>query len=275
MANLKSDSASPGDNRDVPGKTLPFAEAAAVVLAKAGKELSYREISDRALKDKLIYTEGKTPEASMYVALRFDIKRRDERGEPQRFQFLGKGKFTLVELVTGSPTKKTQSGIDAVKQSRFEALQAVYRLLTSKNNGDNFEQMVADLLIKMGYLNVDVIGGRDDQGVDILCEKRDGVTRTRIAVQCKCKDLKNKVGPKDVSTLRDNLSTYQCQHGILITTSQLNEDARAKAKEAGKEPIHFIEHDEILDLFAEYGIGVRSETVRYFQVDSSAYEFLK
>ncbi len=61
MANLKSDIASSGDRRDASEKTLPFAEAAAVVLAKAGKELSYREIADRALKDKLIHTEGKTP----------------------------------------------------------------------------------------------------------------------------------------------------------------------------------------------------------------------
>jgi len=29
--------------------------------------------------------------------------------------------------------------------------------------------MVADLLVAMGYQDVQVIGGKDDQGVDILC----------------------------------------------------------------------------------------------------------
>ena len=113
------------------------------------------------------------------------------------------------------------------------------------------------------------------QGVDILCEKRDGITSIRIAVQCKCKSLTNKIGPKDVSTLRDNLSSYQCQQGILITTSRLNDEAKDKAKEPGKEPIHYIEHNEVLNLFAQSGIGLKSETVTFFRVDQSQYGFLK
>lgn len=135
--------------------------------------------------------------------------------------------------------------------------------------------MVADLLVAMGYQEVQVIGGRDDQGVDIVCEKREGMLKTRIAIQCKCKTLVQKIGPKDISTLRDNLSTYQCQQGILVTTTELNDVAKAKAKEAGKEPIFFIEHKELLDLFAEFGIGIRNETIRFYQVDASAYDFLK
>ena len=50
---------------------------------------------------------------------------------------------------------------------------------------------------------------------------------------------------------------------------------RKKAKEAGKEPIFFIERDELLDLFAEYNIGIRNEPVRFYQVDASKYDFLK
>ena len=135
--------------------------------------------------------------------------------------------------------------------------------------------MVADLLVAMGYQAVEVIGGKDDQGVDIVCEKRDGVLKTRVAIQCKCKALNQKIGPKDVSTLRDNLSTYQCQQGIVVTTTTLNDVAKQKAQEAGKEPVHFIEHDELLDLFAEYEIGIRAEPVKFYQLDASKYDFLK
>ena len=52
-------------------------------------------------------------------------------------------------------------------------------------------------------------------------------------------------------------------------------DAKRKAKESGKEPIFFIEHDELLDLFAEFNIGIRHEPVRFYQVDASQYDFLK
>lgn len=257
------------------GGLLSFVDAAERILKEEGKPLRYREITKRASEKGLIQSQGKTPASTMYVAISNEIGRRTKRGEPNRFIFLGKGIFTLAEIASGIQTKKTQSAIEGVRDSRADVCEKIYKALTAKNQGDNFEKMVGDLLIKMGYANVEVIGGHDDKGVDILCEKRDGVIFTRIAVQCKCRSVKKEVGPKDVSTLRDNLSTYQCQSGIVITTSRLNGDAVAKAKEAGKDPIHFIEHDEILDLFAEYDIGVRSETVRYFQVDSSAYEFLK
>jgi restriction endonuclease Mrr len=254
---------------------LSFADAAERVLSEEGKALKYTEIAKRALAQGLIKTESKTPDISMHVTMRSDIKRREQRGEPQRFIFLGNGLFGLVEHLTGAPTKKIRSAVDQVKDSLEVATQDLYRRLTSGDHGSNFETMVADLLIAIGYENVEVIGGKDDQGVDILCEKRDGITAVRVAIQCKCKSLSNKVGPKDVSTLRDNLSTYQCQQGILVTTSELNEPAKAKAKEPGKEPVHYIEHNEILDLFAQHGIGIRSEQVRYYQLDESAYEFLK
>lgn len=125
------------------------------------------------------------------------------------------------------------------------------------------------------YDSVEVIGGSDDKGIDIVCEKWEGLIKTRIGIQCKCKSLKKKIGPKDISTLRDNLSTQQCQHGIFITTTYLNPDAKAKAKEAGKIPIFFIEHDEIFELFAEHQIGIKHEDIRYYQLDSSVYDFLE
>jgi len=254
---------------------LSFVDAAEQLILAAKEPLSHKDLAKRAIAQKLVQTESETPDISMHVSIRDEMKRREQRGEPQRFVFLGNGLFSLVELVAGAPTEKTKSALDQVRESRTEATADLYKKLTMENNGSNFELMVADLLVAMGYQAVEVIGGKDDQGVDILCEKRDGVLKTRIAIQCKCKALNQKIGPKDISTLRDNLSTYQCQQGILVTTSELNDDAKTKAKEAGKEPISFIEHGELLDLFAEYGIGVRSETLKSYQLDASKYDFLK
>lgn len=254
---------------------LSFCDAAEKILEKEKKALNYKILAERAIEQSILQTESETPDISMYVSLRAEIKRRQERNEPQRFTFLGNGLFTLVELITGSPAKKTKSAIEQVRESREQTCDELYKALTSRNQGTNFETMVADLLIAIGYEGVDMIGGKDDHGVDIVCERRDGIMRVRIAIQCKCKSLKNQVGPKDVSTLRDNLSTYGCQQGIIITTSTLNDDAKMKAKEPGKEPIYNIDHDQLLDLFADNGIGLRSEEVKYFQIDTSQYDFLK
>lgn len=255
--------------------SLSFADAAEKILRRERKALTYKQLAQTAIAEKLIATESETPDISMHVSIPGEMRRRDQRGEPQRFIFLGNGLFTLVDLVVGAPTKKTKSAIDQVRESRKEACDELHKKLIGSNQGKNFEAMVAQLLGAMKYQNVEVIGGKDDQGVDILCEKRDGVIKTRVAIQCKCKSLANKIGPKDARTLRDNLSTYQCQQGIVVTTSKLNETAQAKAKEPGKEPIHYIEHDELLDLFAEYGVGIRGEAVKYYQIDFSQYDFLK
>jgi restriction endonuclease Mrr len=256
-------------------ESLSFTDAAEKILRGAANPLTHKALATRALAKKLIQTESSTPDISMHVSIRSEMKRRELRGEPQRFVFLGNGMFSLVDLVAGAPTQKTKSALEQVRESRSEACQSLYQKLVSVNNGPNFETMVADLLVALGYQDVQVIGGKDDQGVDIVCEKRDGILKTRIAIQCKCKNLSQKIGPKDVSTLRDNLSTYQCQQGILVTTTQLNEVAKTKAKEAGKDPVYFIEHDEILDLFAEYKVGIREEALKFYQVDASQYDFLK
>ena len=258
-------------------KQLPisFVDAAEKVLRQAGKPLTHKQLAQKAIAEKLVQTESETPEISMHVSIRGEMKRREARGEPQRFVFLGNGLFSLVDLVAGAPTEKAKSALDQVRESRREASTELYQKLTAANNGPSFETMVADMLVAMGYQDVQVIGGKDDQGVDILCEKREGLLKTKLAIQCKCKALNQKIGPKDVSTLRDNLSTYQCQQGILVTTSELNDVAKIKAMEPGKEPIFFIEHDELLDLFAEFNIGIRHEPVRFYQVDASQYDFLK
>jgi len=253
---------------------LSFADAAERILREARKALTYKELAKKAIDGKLVQTESETPHISMHVSIRSEMKRREERGEPQRFVFLGHGLFSLVDLVTGKPGEKTRTALDQVRESRQNAADELHQKLTSKNHGPEFEAMVADLLVAMGYQDVRVIGGKDDQGVDILCEKREGLLKTRIAVQCKCKALSQQVGPKDVSTLRDNLSSYQCQQGILVTTSELNDVAKQKAKEAGKEPIYFIEHAELLDLFAQFSIGIRNEPIRFYQLDASSYDFL-
>ncbi|MBT9613819.1 MAG: restriction endonuclease [Burkholderiales bacterium] len=269
-APTKKKQATPG-----PKTVLSFTDAAEKILHEVGKPQTHKHLAQKAITEKLVQTESETPEISMHVSIRSEMKRRELRGEPQRFVFLGNGVFSLVELVAGKPTEKTKTALDQVRESRREAAEVLYKKLTSVNNGPNFETMVADLLVAMGYQEVQVVGGKDDQGVDILCEKRDGLLKIRIAVQCKCKALNQKVSPKDISTLRDNLSTYQCQQGIVVTTSQLNDVAKTKAKEAGKEPIYYIEHDELLDLFAEHNVGIRSEPIRFYQVDASQYDFLK
>ena len=183
---------------------MSFTDAAEKLIRAEGKPLSYQHIAKTALQDGLVKSEASDPALSIYVSLRTEIKRRTERNEPQRFVFVGNGLFSLKDLV-GSPVPlKTKTALEEVRESRRRACLLLHDQLTKYNRGGEIETMVSDLLLEMGYQGVKVIGGSDDQGVDIVCEQRDGVTTQRIAIQCKCKSLNKIIGPKDVSTLRDN-----------------------------------------------------------------------
>ena len=87
-------------------RLLSFADAAEFLIRRVQKPLSYKALTSIALDEKLIETQSETPAITMHVALRSDMKRREQRGEPQRFIFLGDGQFSLVELVAGTPSQK-------------------------------------------------------------------------------------------------------------------------------------------------------------------------
>jgi len=52
-------------------------------LEKAGKRLKYTDIAKTAIKDGLLQTDSQTPPVSMYVSLRTEIKRREQKQEKQ------------------------------------------------------------------------------------------------------------------------------------------------------------------------------------------------
>ena len=97
------------------GAHLSYADAKEVILRQQNKALKYSIIAKKAIEQSVLETESQTPEISMYVTLRSEIKRRTERGESQRFLFLGNGLFALTELVTGVSTARTKTAIEQVR----------------------------------------------------------------------------------------------------------------------------------------------------------------
>jgi hypothetical protein len=68
-------------------------DAAAQVLAKAGKPLSAKEIVERMLEGGLWRTAGKTPHATIYAAM---IREIAAKGDEARFRKVGPGQFELA-----------------------------------------------------------------------------------------------------------------------------------------------------------------------------------
>ena len=95
--------------------------------------------------------------------------------------------------------------------------------------GHDFEYWCADLLRKIGFVNVIVTQGSGDHGVDVLAEK-DGI---RYAVQCKCysKDLGN--SPIQEVSSGKMMPQYHCQVGAVMTNRYFTKGAKELAEATG------------------------------------------
>lgn len=91
-------------------------------------------------------------------------------------------------------------------------------------DGNDFEKYCADLLIAMGYEEVELTPASHDFGVDILADK-DGIS---FAFQCKC--YTEPVGIKAVQEIYAGRDYYDSMVGVVITNQSFTKTAEDFAK---------------------------------------------
>lgn len=94
-------------------------------------------------------------------------------------------------------------------------------------NGQDFENYVADLLIKLGYENVEVTKSSGDFGVDILAE------RDKIKYAIQCKYYSSPVGNKAVQEVFTGKTYYNANIGIVVTNNVFTPAAEEQAEASG------------------------------------------
>lgn len=99
-----------------------------------------------------------------------------------------------------------------------------------------FEVFSADLLGKMGYVDVELTQYTNDKGVDIIAYKGD----VRYAVQCK--RYKEPVGSPDMQKFIGAMMHAKADKGLFITTSRFTREAERMAAE---HPIELIDRFKI------------------------------
>jgi restriction system protein len=85
-----------------------------------------------------------------------------------------------------------------------------------------FEYTTAEILRRLGYKDVKVIGGSGDLGVDILAYNKDG---KKVAVQCKKYISKKVTSPELQSFIGMMITEYKADKGLYVTTSYYTRDA--------------------------------------------------
>ncbi|WP_019555123.1 restriction endonuclease [Propionispira raffinosivorans] len=182
----------------------------------------------------------------------------------------------FVEFKRPAKEAKTQTlqvdddeTVSTPREQMDESYQAIQNALAddllqkiAANSPPFFEQLVLDVLLKMGYGGsredaAQVVGKTGDEGIDgIIKEDRLGLD----VIYVQAKRWKNSVGSPDIQTFIGALQLKNAQKGIFITTSTFTQQAKDIAARVGNR-IVLIDGMMLAQLMIEFGVGVSSEMV--------------
>ncbi len=242
-------------------KKLSFKEAALKILKEAEEPLTAKEITEIALEKELIETTGSTPEATMAAQLYSDINNKHK----SQFKKVGKGLFALKKQTesTKSPLIAIQNQNELVKKKLIEKIQEM--------DPFQFEYLVAELLQKIGYEDVEVTKRSGDKGIDIIGNLTvGGLTNVKTVIQVKRYKKGNNISGKYITQLRGSAEVDQ--RGLIITTSDFTKDAMNEAKAKNKMPVALVNGEKLIELLFKYKVGVKEDIVSVFSIDSDLFE---
>lgn len=229
--------------------TKTFLDAAEAVLASLpqGHPMRIRELTETALSEGLLVTQGLTPVATMSAQLYQDIQRRQRRGLPMRFERHQNGFVSLH----GADRQVLVSTPDLAAEQRTPLQTALLARLRTMDPRD-LELLVERLLAARGYVTVQVTAYSNDGGIDLRAEYTDGLVPERIAVQVKRQQAN--VGRPAIQSLRGSLATHE--RGLFVTTGSFTTGARDEALRPTAAPIGLLAGEALAGLLIEHRVGV-------------------
>ena len=148
------------------------------------------------------------------------------------------------------------------------------------NPPEFFEELVVDLLVKMGYghprADAEVTGGSGDRGIDGIIYQ-DPLRLDAVYVQAK-RWTEGKVGDPDIGRFIGALALKGASKGVFITTSSFSEPAKAAANESAGPKIVLIDGEALVQLMIDHDVGVslgdsyqlKEVDLDYFAIDDDA-----
>ena len=251
------------DEKQTGNSGLSFTDCAQKVLDVFGKKkpMHYREITQRALDNGWLVTNGKTPAATMYAQIITEIKRQQGRGEQPRFIRLGRGEITLSQW--------TEDGLSFQIEQHNERIGKALREKLMSMSAEDFEGLISILLAEMGFKDIEVTKRSHDGGIDVrgTLIVADSI-HIRMAIQAKKWNLKNNVQAPVVQQVRGSLGAHE--QGLIITTSDFSSGAVKEATQANKTPIALINGKQLVLLLMEHNLGVQGSTLKIFHLDEDS-----
>jgi restriction system protein len=240
---------------------ISFKKAAIKILEINSKPMTASEIAKIAIEEKMIDTEGETPEATMAAQIYVDIK----KNKTSPFVKVGKALFALKNLsdTPASPLLIIEKQNELTKSNLKELLHVM--------DPFQFEYLVADLLREIGYENVMVTKRSGDKGIDVIANLTiGGITSVKTVIQAKRYAPLNKLNGAVITQLRGSAEVDQ--RGLIITTSDFTKDGIDEAQAPNKMPVSLVNGEKLIQLLIKYGVGVKSESLTVLSLDDSYFQ---
>lgn len=241
-----------------PARKMSFTDATEHVLEHfAGrKPMHYRAIADKVMELGLVTTEGKTPEATLYVQVITEIKGKARRGEQPRFVMHGKGIVGLSKWMGRGLAFQVEQHNRDVRKKLFSSLRQM--------SWERFEEFVAKLLAEIGFEDVSLTSYKGDKGIDVRGTLVVGeAIRTRMAVQVK--RWRQNVQAPVVQQVRGSLGAHE--QGLIITTSDFSLGARKEAERQDATPVALMNGEQLVNILVENDIGVQRTRCDLIELD--------
>ncbi len=146
----------------------------------------------------------------------------------------------------------------------------------SENTPAFFEELIIDLLVKMGYGGsrpdaAAQLGRSGDGGVDgVINEDRLGLDR--VYVQAKRYSEGNVVGRPAIQNFVGSLVGMGATKGVFVTTSRFSSEAIEYARHL-RERVILIDGRRLAELMIEYGVGVRlNRAIEFKKIDEDYFD---
>ncbi|MGC9436934.1 restriction endonuclease [Streptomyces sp. WG5] len=139
----------------------------------------------------------------------------------------------LARRTTGALEEATATALDALEERRtaaptaeahgVEEPAAVAAVDHEALSPDEFEQVIADLCVRDGCAEVEVVGKAGDLGADVVALAPDG---RRVVIQCKRYGPDNKVGSQELQRFGGTCFTvHEADIAVLVTSSDFTAPA--------------------------------------------------
>ena len=172
---------------------------------------------------------------------------------------------------TNSPPTDDVNNSDLSTDEESWQDQLIREILTISASG--FEKLCQLILRESGFIDVEVLGGSGDGGLDGKCVFRvNGWLRFDCYFQCK--RYKGSVGAKEIRDFRGTMAGRSGK-GIFITTGNFTKSAQDEANREGVAPLDLIDGFLLTGKMKELGLGVSVKQEEIVTVTPEDFEPFK